>query len=160
MAHRNPRSATISALPALTTGEWRDVQAALRQVHGTGCARGERPGPIVRGPISRGLAKISQFVTHRPVQTVPAELQPVRDFLCESARHGPAVAVLAERLHDGGFSDAQIAALSIPAVRAWSAGRCGLPAARRFRSLSAICPNAAWACRAALRRRKWGNMLS
>ncbi|WP_420383081.1 hypothetical protein [Novosphingobium sp.] len=107
MAIRNARPATIPALPALTSGEWRDVQAALRQVQGAGCARGERPGPFVRG-----FAKISQFVSHRPARSVPAELQPVRDFLCESARHGPAIDALAERLHDRGFSDAQIAALS------------------------------------------------
>jgi len=111
MAHRDPRSAAIKTMPAripvLSTGEWRDVQRALRSVQGTGCARGERPGPIVRG-----LAKISQFVTQRPAPAVAPELQPLRDFLCESARHGPAVDVLAERLHDGGFTDAQIAALS------------------------------------------------
>ena len=112
MTDRNAPSLTASAmtnhgLPALSQGEWRDVQRAVRSVQSAGCARGERPGPIVRG-----LARISQFVTHRPAATVAAELQPLRDFLCESARHGPAVDALAERLHDGGFTDAQIAALS------------------------------------------------
>jgi hypothetical protein len=94
-------------MPALTSGEWHDVQRALRSVEGIGCARGERPGPLVRG-----IARISQFVRHRPAQTVAPELQPLRDFLCESARHGPAVDELAERLQHNGFSPAQIAALS------------------------------------------------
>jgi len=108
MPHRNAHhAATIPAMPALTSSEWRDVQRALRSVQDLGCARGERPGPIVRG-----IARISQFVRPRAQQEVAPELQPLRDFLCESARHGPAVDVLAERLHNEGFSDAQIAALS------------------------------------------------
>lgn len=107
MAHRNARSAALSTMPSLTSGEWRDVQRALKQVQGTGCGCGERPGPFVRG-----FAKISRFVTHRGPSVVAPELAPLRDFLCESARHGPAIDVLAERLHNDGFSTAQIAALS------------------------------------------------
>jgi len=107
MSLRNARSAAFPTMPALTSGEWRDVQRALKQVQGTGCACGERPGPFVRG-----LAKIGRFVTHRGAPVVAPELEPLRDFLCESARHGPAIDVLAERLQDGGFSTAQIAALS------------------------------------------------
>ena len=108
MAHRNThQSATIKAMPALTSGEWHGVQRALRSVEGIGCARGKRPGPIVRG-----FARISQFVRARPARTVAPELQPLRDFLCESARHGPAVDVLAQRLQHDGYSQAQIAALS------------------------------------------------
>jgi hypothetical protein len=37
----------------------------------------------------------------------------LRDVLCESARHGPAVDRLAEQLERQGYSPAQIAALTL-----------------------------------------------
>lgn len=101
-----------TAMFALTPDEWRDVQRAVRSVQDTGCVRDKQSGPILRGQFVRGLARISQFVRPRATRAVAPELQPLRDFLCESARHGPAVDVLAERLHSDGFSQAQIAALS------------------------------------------------
>jgi hypothetical protein len=111
-----------TAMFALTPDEWRDVQRAVRSVQDTGCVRDKQSGPIlrgqfvrgqfVRGQFVRGLARISQFVRPRATRAVAPELQPLRDFLRESARHGPAVDVLAERLHSDGFSQAQIAALS------------------------------------------------
>ncbi len=106
MTHRNAKSA-FQTMPSLTANEWHDVQLALRSVQAGRCGHGERPGPLVRG-----LAKITQFVTHRPAAVATPEMKPICDFLRESARHGPAVDVLAERLHEDGFSDAQIAALS------------------------------------------------
>jgi hypothetical protein len=93
-AHHDP---VPHAMPQLSDGEWRDVQAALRAVAGHGCAE------------YRGLRR---FLRPRLPNAVASELEPLRDFLCESARHGPAVGELAERLERQGFSPAQIAALS------------------------------------------------
>lgn len=106
-----------TAMLALTSDEWRAVQRAVRSVQGTGCSRGEHPRSIARGSIARGsivraLARISRFVRPRAIQPVAPELHSLHDFLCESARHGPAVDILAEQLHTDGFSQAQIAALS------------------------------------------------
>ncbi len=115
MAYRNAAS-TQSSAPNLTTGEWRDVQRALRAVQDIPCAPGERPGPL-----HRGLARIGHYVPtlrRRPAnesarEPVPAQYREVREFLCESARHGPAVDQLAVRLQGQGYTPAQIAALTL-----------------------------------------------
>ena len=107
-AHPSPLPPTM---PDLTAGEWRDVQRALRAVQGSACPGGEHPGPF-----HRGLARIGRMVpglrTWRAHDVAP-ELEPLRDFLCESARHGPADDELAHRLEGQGFSPAQIAALTL-----------------------------------------------
>jgi hypothetical protein len=100
----------LATMPSLTTGEWRDVQSALRAVQSSPCPHGAQPGPL-----HRSLARIGRFVPGlraRPVDQVSPELQPLRDFLCESARHGPRLNQLAERLEHQGYSPAQIAALT------------------------------------------------
>jgi len=111
MPHRNaPHHALPPTMPDLTAGEWRDVQRALRAVQDSACPNGEHPGPW-----HRGLARIGRMVPGlraRPSRDVAPELAPLRDYLCESARHGPAVDELAERLERQGFSPAQIAALA------------------------------------------------
>lgn len=95
---------------ALSAGEWRDVQRALRAVQGSACPQGELPGPW-----RRGLARVKHIVPalRRPSQAVAPELAPLRDFLCESARHGPDVDRLAEALAQQGYTPAQIAALTL-----------------------------------------------
>ena len=117
MAHRSALGPTSpAAIPMLTTGEWRDVQRALRAVQDIPCGQGERPGPL-----HRGLAQIGRFVPtfRRRLRHEHARdaLSPhnreLRDFLCESARHGPAVDQLAVRLQGQGYTPAQIAALSL-----------------------------------------------
>jgi hypothetical protein len=95
--HQTHHDPVPVAMPHLSEGEWRGVQAALRAVAGHGCAG------------QRGLRRIWR---PRLPNAVAPELEPLRDFLCESARHGPAVGELAERLERQGFSPAQIAALS------------------------------------------------
>jgi len=100
-----------SPMPVLTPGEWRDVQRALRAVQGSVCPRGEHPGPW-----QRGLAQLGRIVPSLragPSRAVTPELEPLRDFLCESARHGPAVHQLAGQLERQGYSTAQIAALQL-----------------------------------------------
>jgi hypothetical protein len=97
-------------MPSLTTGEWRDVQRAVRAVQHSTCPRGEIPGPW-----QRSLARIGRLVPGlraRQVDAVSPELEPLRDFLCESARHGPGLDKLAERLEHQGYTPAQIAALT------------------------------------------------
>ena len=99
------------SIPALSAGEWRDVQRAIRAVQDGKCPHGERPGPW-----HRGLARIGRFMPVLRPRTAPAvapELEPLREFLCESARHGPAVDELAEQLERQGYSPAQIAALTL-----------------------------------------------
>jgi len=100
-------SAIATPVPALTAGEWRDVQRALRAMQDSPCPQGENPGPW-----RRGLARIGRIVQKRAAPTVPSELAPLRDFLCESARHGPEVDKLAKTLEHMGYTPAQIAALS------------------------------------------------
>jgi hypothetical protein len=111
MPFRSLPTATPSfAMPNLTSREWRDVQRAVRAVQGSACPHGELPGRW-----HRGLARISQIMPGlrtRETQVVSPELEPLRDFLCESARHGPKVDILAEQLEQQGYSSAQIAALS------------------------------------------------
>jgi hypothetical protein len=99
-----------AAMPHLSAGEWRGVQAALRAVAGHGCTAGEMPGPLHRG--LRRIGRIVPGLRARLPGAVAPELEPLRDFLCESARHGPAVGELAEQLERQGYSPAQIAALS------------------------------------------------
>ncbi|WP_353227130.1 hypothetical protein [Novosphingobium sp.] len=97
-------------IPTLSPGEWRGVQRALRAVEGLRC------GDQQSGPVRRGLAKIRRIVPGMRVAVAPevaADLAPLRDFLCESARHGPDVDALAGRLEQQGYSPAQIAALSM-----------------------------------------------
>ncbi len=111
MTHLSTRFAPDpDAMPALSAGEWRDVQRAVRAVQNSPCLHGENPGALVRG-----LARIGRIVPgfrSRAGQDLSPELTPLRDFLCESARHGPAVDQLAERLASQGYSAAQIAALT------------------------------------------------
>jgi hypothetical protein len=98
-------------MPVLSPGEWRDVQRALRAVQDSTCPKGEQPGAW-----RRGLARIGQVMPvlrARAPHPVAPELEPLRDFLCESARHGPAVNELANRLEHQGYSPAQIAALTL-----------------------------------------------
>ena len=97
-------------MPSLTPHEWRDVQRAVRAVQDSACPNGEHPGPL-----HRGLARIGRIVPGmraRLPHAVAPELEPLRDFLCESARHGPQVDKLAELLERQGYTPAQIAALS------------------------------------------------
>lgn len=94
-------------MPNLTAGEWRDVQRAMRAVQDSTCPNGVPPGPL-----HRGLARISRLVRARPVCAVSPELEPLRDFLCESARHGPGLDKLAKQLEHQGYTPAQIAALT------------------------------------------------
>ncbi len=101
---RQPQS---YAMPDLTAGEWHAVQRAVRAVEHSGCARGEQPGPW-----HRSLARIGQLVRPRRDAGVAPELEPLRDFLCTSARHGPGLDALAERLESQGYTPAQIAALT------------------------------------------------
>jgi hypothetical protein len=95
----------------LSAGEWRDVQRALRAVQDSACPRGEKPGPWQRG-LAR-IGRIMPVLRTRDLPAVTPELAPLRDFLCESARHGPAVDRLAEQLERQGYSPAQIAALTL-----------------------------------------------
>jgi hypothetical protein len=96
-------------MPSLTSREWRDVQRALRAVQGSVCQNEHS------GRLHRSLARIGQIVpglrARQPNEVAP-ELEPLRDFLCESARHGPKLGKLAEQLEQQGYSSAQIAALS------------------------------------------------
>jgi len=97
-------------MPNLTSREWRDVQRALRAVQGSVCPHGELPGRW-----HRSLARLGQIVPGlraRQPNEVSPELEPLREFLCESARHGPKVGKLAEQLEQQGYTSAQIAALS------------------------------------------------
>ncbi len=97
-------------LPSLTSGEWRDVQAAVRAVQHSACPHAQYPGAL-----HRSLARIGRLmpgVRARNAAPVSPELEPLRDFLCESARHGPHLDELAEQLEHQGYSPAQIAALS------------------------------------------------
>lgn len=94
------RSLHQPAIPSLTAGEWRDVQSALRAVGESPCAK-------------RGLARIMPGLRPSGRSAVAPELEPLRDFLCESARNGPGIDKLAERLGRQGYSAAQIAALSL-----------------------------------------------
>jgi len=111
MSPRTQHHSAPVAMPVLSAGEWRDVQRALRAVQDSTCPKGEQPGAW-----RRGLARIGQVMPvlrNRAPQPVAPELEPLRDFLCESARHGPAVNELANRLEHQGYSPAQIAALTL-----------------------------------------------
>eukprot|EP01037_Dinobryon_pediforme_P004487 gene4486-4533_t len=110
MPFRSATAAIPPAMPQLSPGEWRDVQNALRAVEGLGC--GGKP----TGPLRRSLASIGRIVPGwHPDDTraIAPELRPLRDFLCESARHGPAVDALADRLEAQGYTPGQIAAISL-----------------------------------------------
>ena len=103
-------STPTAIMPSLTPHEWRDVQRAVRAVQDSTCPNGEQPGAW-----RRGLARLSQIMPvlrTRTTRPVAPELEPLRDFLCESARHGPQVDKLAELLERQGYTPAQIAALS------------------------------------------------
>jgi len=109
MAHRSHDHRSLSSpLPPLSAGEWLGVQRALRAVGDGACAHGEAPGPL-----RRGIARIMPRLHARRTSAAAPELQPLRDFLCETARHGPAVDALAQRLESLGYSPAQIAALAL-----------------------------------------------
>ena len=102
------RAMHLPSAPALSAGEWRAVQQALRAVQDSPCPQGERPGPW-----RRGLARIGRIMHPHTPPVVAPELAPLRDFLCESARHGPRLEKLAEALERQGYTPAQIAALSL-----------------------------------------------
>ncbi len=108
---RSQHQSALAPVPALSTGEWRAVQNALRAVHGSSCNGGEHPGPLQRG-LAR-IGRIMPVLRPRPTHAVAPEHEPLRDFLCESARHGPAVDDLAQALKRQGYSQAQIAALTL-----------------------------------------------
>jgi hypothetical protein len=111
MSLRTPHHSAPVPMPVLSPGEWRDVQRALRAVQDSACPGGEQPGPWRRG-LAR-LGQIMPVLRTRASRPVAPELEPLRDFLCESARHGPAVHELADRLEHQGYSPAQIAALTL-----------------------------------------------
>lgn len=110
MPFRSATAAHPAAMPQLSAREWRDVQNALRAVEGLGCAGRSS------GRLRRSLAGIGRIVPGwhpGDARTIAPELRPLRDFLCESARNGPAVGALADRLEAQGYTPGQIAAISL-----------------------------------------------
>ena len=98
------------ATPQLSSGEWQDVKAALIAVADCGCG-----DPAPAGPLRSRLSQMLDAVVGAPKtpRTVPADLLPLRDFLCETGR----TRQLAERhmpaLYARGFSRQQIDALAL-----------------------------------------------
>lgn len=111
-SHTGPAHTVMTGeMPQLSAHEWHEVQQALRTMarHDGPCS--ERPGPL-----RRGLSKVGNLVPGlraRPLAPVPAELLPLRDFLCETERHGAHVAEKAHALQAQGYSTAQIAAMAL-----------------------------------------------
>ena len=98
MLHRSAQAPLRD--PHLSPREWHAVQEALRAIEGDSCA---------------GIGRLRRFVpVLRRKQTAQRpEILRLREFLCENARHGPAVDTLAKKLQHQGFSAAQVAALSL-----------------------------------------------
>lgn len=99
------------ATPRLSPAEWQHVRSALSAVADCGCGSTVATGSI-RSRISHMVDALIGPSVQAPV-SLPAELRPVRDFLCETGRTHR----LAERhipaLKSQGFSRAQIDALAL-----------------------------------------------
>ncbi|WP_257557843.1 hypothetical protein [Sphingobium sp. CFD-2] len=98
------------ATPELSPAEWHDVKAALIAVADCGCGDPAPVGPL-RARLSHALNAI--IGAPRAARTPPADLLPLRDFLCETGR----TRQIAERhmpaLYERGFSRRQIDALAL-----------------------------------------------
>jgi hypothetical protein len=98
------------ATPQLNDTEWRDVRRALIAVEDCGCNQSPAAGSLrarlgrmvdtVLGPASRPAA-------------LPADLQLVREFLCESRRGRRIAERLVPALASQGFNRAQIEAMAL-----------------------------------------------
>lgn len=103
MPTANRSLASIPA-PSLSPGEWQALRQAVHAVEAAPCT-----GRRGRGRLTRFLGAWRREAAD-PVQ---AELAPLRDYLCASARHRAALDAMRDRLAAEGYTPAQIEALSL-----------------------------------------------
>lgn len=108
-----------TAAPRLSPAEWQDVKAALNAVADCPCGQPPLAGSL-RDRVGRAAGAIAGAITGhvagprpRTVDTIPAHLRPVRDFLCESHRTRAVARQHIPALAAQGYSPAQIEAMAL-----------------------------------------------